>query len=76
MHADLLEVDPLKTGVREEPEAGAQQHRHDVHAKLVDQTDSQKLPGHADATNHLNRLISGGGRCLSDRRLDALRYEP
>jgi hypothetical protein len=49
----------LETDVPEEPEAGAQQHRHDIDRKLVDQTSMQMLLGHPDATNHLKCRVPG-----------------
>src|SRR5437899_2404989 len=75
LHADLLKLDALETGVPERPEAGAQQHWHDIDTKLVYQTSLQKLLDHAYATDHHNCLVPGGGGCLRDCRLDAIGHE-
>lgn len=67
LHTDLLKLNSFESHVLEESEAGAQQHRHDIDVKLVDQISVQKLLDHAGTTNHLDGLRAGGGLRVRDR---------
>src|SRR3989304_3246460 len=47
-HADPLESKRLEAAVREQPEAAAEQHRHDIHPELVDEAGPQERAGDVD----------------------------
>src|SRR3990172_5587645 len=73
--ADPLESKRLEAAVREQPEAAAEQHRHDIHPELVDEAGPQELADHVDTAHDRDRPVTGGRLRLADSRLDAVGHE-
>src|SRR6266536_6674058 len=48
--------------ILEQPRAGAEQHRHEMHMNLVDAAGTQQLLADAGA-EHVDVLVTGGGLC-------------
>jgi hypothetical protein len=60
-HGPFFEANGRRLVEVKNPEAGAQQHRHDVDVELVDQSGPRHLLNDARPADDLNRLVPGGG---------------